>query len=64
MWDLPGSVLEPVSPALVGRFLTTVPPGKPLALVCDVWLCREQPWSLCLAVHVDSGCGSVDLASL
>ena len=30
MWDLPGSGLEPVSPALAGRFLTTVPPGKPL----------------------------------
>ena len=29
MWDLPGSGLEPVSPALEGRFLTTVPPGKP-----------------------------------
>ena len=28
MWDLPGSGLEPVSPALAGRFLTTVPPGK------------------------------------
>ena len=30
MWDLPGPGLEPVSPALAGRFLTTVPPGKPL----------------------------------
>ena len=29
MWDLPGPELEPVSPALAGRFLTTVPPGKP-----------------------------------
>ena len=29
MWDLPRSGLEPVSPALAGRFLTTVPPGKP-----------------------------------
>ena len=28
MWDLPGPGLEPVSPALVGRFLTTVPPGE------------------------------------
>ena len=28
MWDLPGPGLEPVSPALAGRFLTTVPPGK------------------------------------
>ena len=29
MWDLPGPGLEPVSPALAGGFLTTVPPGKP-----------------------------------
>ena len=29
MWDLPGPGLEPVSPALAGAFLTTVPPGKP-----------------------------------
>ena len=29
MWDLPGSGLEPMSPALAGRFLTTAPPGKP-----------------------------------
>ena len=29
MWDLPGPGLEPVSPALVGRFSTTAPPGKP-----------------------------------
>ena len=28
MWDLPGPGLEPVSPELAGRFLTTVPPGK------------------------------------
>ena len=30
MWDLPRPGLEPVSPALAGRFSTTVPPGKPL----------------------------------
>ena len=29
MWNLPGSGLEPVSPALAGGFLTTAPPGKP-----------------------------------
>ena len=28
MWDLPGPGLKPVSPALAGRFLSTVPPGK------------------------------------
>ena len=30
MWDLPGPGFEPMSPALAGRFLTTVPPGKSL----------------------------------
>ena len=29
MWDLPRPGLEPVCPALAGRFLTIVPPGKP-----------------------------------
>ena len=29
MWDLPGPGIEPVSPALAGRFLTIAPAGKP-----------------------------------
>ena len=29
MWYLPRPGLEPVSPALAGRFSTTAPPGKP-----------------------------------
>ena len=29
MWDPPRQGLEPVSPALAGRFSTTAPPGKP-----------------------------------
>ena len=33
MWDLPRPGLEPVSPALAGRFSTTVPPGKPNGVV-------------------------------
>ena len=28
MWNLLGPGIEPVSPALTGRFLSTVPPGK------------------------------------
>ena len=32
MWDLPRPGIEPVSPALAGRFLTTAPPGKPCSL--------------------------------
>ena len=31
MWDLPRSGIEPMSPALAGRFFTTEPPGKPLS---------------------------------
>ena len=30
MWDLPRPGLEPVFPALAGRFSTSAPPGKPL----------------------------------
>ena len=33
MWDPPRPGLEPVSPALAGRFSTTAPPGKPLGMV-------------------------------
>ena len=29
MWDLPRSGIEPMSPALAGRFFATEPPGKP-----------------------------------
>ena len=28
MWDLPGPGIDPVSPALASRFLSTGPPGK------------------------------------
>jgi len=28
MWDLPGSGIEAMSPALAGEFFTTEPPGK------------------------------------
>ena len=28
LWALPGPGIEPMSPALAGRLLTTVPPGK------------------------------------
>ena len=28
MWSLPGQGIEPVSPALAGRFFTAGPPGK------------------------------------
>ena len=37
MWDLPRPGLEPVSPALVGRFSTTAPPGKPSNAFLKDW---------------------------
>ena len=45
MWDLPGPGLEPVSPALAGGFLTTVPPGKPPAfhtLICHFYVFFDE----------------------
>ena len=41
MWDPPRPGLEPLSPALAGRFSTTAPPGKPcfdlLSLVFKIY---------------------------
>ena len=43
MWDLPRPGLEPVSPALVGGFSTTAPPGKPQSnLKKEKWSWRNQ----------------------
>ena len=42
MWDLPRPGLEPVSPALAGRFSTTAPPGKPFCHFLN-WIV----WGLC-----------------
>ena len=41
MWDLPRPGLDPVSPALAGRFSTTAPPGKPYKLlkICNLFIC-------------------------
>ena len=38
MWDLPRPGLEPVSPALAGRFSTTAPPGKAYLLFLKVYM--------------------------
>ena len=43
MWDLPRPGLEPVSPALAGRFSTTAPPGKPNPLIFSVTLTAVCP---------------------
>ena len=42
MWDLPRPGLEPVSPALAGRFLTTVPPKKPERCVFEEYFTDEK----------------------
>ena len=42
MWDLPRPGLEPVSPALAGRFSTTAPPGKPLQLMHIKEWCHQN----------------------
>ena len=47
MWDIPGPGLEPVSPALAGRFLTTAPPGKPRWIFLYSHLCSP----LCSPSH-------------
>ena len=56
MWDPPRPGLEPVPPALAGRFSTTVPPGKPYMYHFDnkhkrvIWVgenllpCKEFYW--------------------
>ena len=43
MWDPPRPGLEPMSPALAGRFSTTVPRGKPSANVFNlIFYCLEN----------------------
>ena len=44
MWDLPRPGLEPVSPALAGRFSTTAPPEKPLSITSfkENWQYQNQ----------------------
>ena len=41
MWDPPRPGLEPVSPALAGRFSTTAPPGKPPTQLFKLILRKE-----------------------
>ena len=45
MWDIPRPGLEPVFPALAGRFSTTVPPGKPTCLFLNYGCSRYMPSS-------------------
>ena len=51
MWDLPWPGLKPVSPALAGGFLTTVPPGN--SLISD--FCNLSLISLFFLVNLGKG---------
>ena len=57
MWDLPRPGLEPMSPALAGRFSTTVPPGKPSLVVFSGVYCSFV-WNqfLCFLILLNFPC--------
>ena len=56
MWDPPRPGLEPVSPALAGRFSTTAPPGKPyVAVFACIFFFQESNKS----GHCSSGLNSI-----
>ena len=46
MWDLPRPGLEPVSPALAGRFSTTAPPGSPIIRTLNPDIRMLGAWSI------------------
>ena len=43
MWDLPGPEIEPVSPVLAGRFVTTGPPGGSPTMLLRVQSALRMP---------------------
>ena len=55
MWDLPRPGLEPMSPALAGRFSTTAPPGKPRVVFfvdrCNIFE-PEGVYLICFTIQV------------
>ena len=62
MWDLPRPGLEPVSPALAGRFSTTAPPGKPLpdAFLC-IYIMSLLVYLLLSVIYQSCMCVSINL---
>ena len=50
MWDLPGSGIKPLSPALAGRFFTTGLPGKPSNRIFSFNLNFFFQWSQVLQI--------------
>ena len=49
MWDLPGSGIELMSPALAGRFFSMEPPGK--ALIVFIFL-YWSVWAVCIILEI------------
>ena len=57
--DLPNPRIKPESPALAGRFFTTVPPAEPVRAVLTVKLMIllwKMPTPTCLSVWILVGC--------
>ena len=54
MWDLPRPGLEPVFPALAGRFSTTAPAGKPVCFLLFSSGQKVCPEKTCLLVPAPS----------
>ena len=48
-WDLPGSGIEPVSPALAGGFFTTEPPRNPSSVILNIQrnFKEREGWGSC-----------------
>ena len=61
MWGLPGPGIEPMSPALAGRFFTTAPPEKSLIYVIPLMTAR--PLSLLIPGGSICGCAVVQYRS-
>ena len=56
MWDPPRPGLEPVSPALAGRFSTTAPPGKPKITTFEMPHTLSLPAALALLRNPQDSC--------
>ena len=52
MWDLPRPGLEPVSPALAGRFSTTAPPGKPRSFYIAASIAPKKKYLYIRYIHI------------